>query len=190
MAAETPISSNLSGADLAFLHAPVGLLLSRHRIIEIYNDAFSSMFGYSSTALVGKSLEGLYPSSNEFEHIGDRATKIMRNSGCYSDERIMRHQTGRLFWCHVSGRALDTSDPLAAATWMFEDISEKREVSAELTARERQIAQLLVLGKSSKLIGKDLSISPRTVEAHRSRLMRKLDAATAGQLVVRLLGRG
>jgi len=190
MADETPLGVNLSGADLAFRYAPIGLLVSRNRIIDIYNEAFSSMFGYSMTDLTGKSLECLYPSSNEFERIGDRATKSMRASGSYSDERIMRHKTGSLFWCHVTGRSFDAAVPHAAATWVFEDISEKRQVSAELTARERQIAQLLVLGKSSKLIGKELSISPRTVEAHRSRLMRKLNAATAGQLVARLIGQG
>jgi hypothetical protein len=51
----------------------------------------------------------------------------------------MRRANGELFWCHVTGRALDPSQPLGAGVWTFEDVSEKRPVSAELTPREREV---------------------------------------------------
>ena len=60
--------------------------------------------------------------------------------------------------------------------------------SASLTVREREIAQQLASGATSKQIARALDISPRTVEAHRARLMRKFGAATAGELVARLVG--
>jgi DNA-binding NarL/FixJ family response regulator len=43
-----------------------------------------------------------------------------------------------------------------------------------LTTREREILQLTAEGKSSTEIGEKLVISPRTVEVHRSKLMKKL----------------
>ncbi len=43
-----------------------------------------------------------------------------------------------------------------------------------LTARERQVLQLIALGQSSGEIGKNLSISPRTVDTHRKNIMDKL----------------
>lgn len=43
-----------------------------------------------------------------------------------------------------------------------------------LTPRERQVLQLVVEGKSSAEIGDILSLSPKTVETYRSRLMQKL----------------
>ncbi|MCK6584729.1 MAG: response regulator transcription factor [Anaerolineales bacterium] len=43
-----------------------------------------------------------------------------------------------------------------------------------LTDREREILQMIVEGSSSKEIGRKLSISHRTVELHRSRMMKKL----------------
>jgi len=175
--------------ELAFQTAPIGLLIARQRVIVVYNRAFSQMFGYQPDELAGRSLDCLYPSAQEFEHIGDRATNVMRQTGHYSDERIMRHRSGNLFWCHVSGRAFDQADPLRAATWVFEDISVLRPITAQLTAREREISQLLVLGQSSKLIGRNLGISSRTVEAHRTRLMRKLNALSASELVAKLIGR-
>ena len=44
-----------------------------------------------------------------------------------------------------------------------------------LTARERQVLEILVMGRSNKSIAKELSISPRTVEIHRARIMEKTD---------------
>lgn len=184
--APSPQDSDLR---LAFDMAPVGLLVARRRVVHSYNTAFCQMFGYAPDALVGRSLEQLYPSGSEYEHIGERALCAMQASGTYADERIMRKQDGALFWCHVSGRAIDRADPFAAAVWAFEDISSARPVTAELTARERQIAQLLVTGQSSKLIARALQISPRTVEAHRARLMRKFGVSAMGELIARLMGR-
>ena len=174
---------------LAFELAPVGLLVSRRRVVQSYNQAFCDMFGHAPEALAGKSLECLYPSHAEYTHIGDRALATMRDSGVYADERIMRKADGRLFWCHVSGRAIDRQDPFAASVWVFEDISSTRPVTTELTPRERQIARLLVTGKSSKQIAKDLNVGHRTVEEHRARLMRKFDVTSTVELMARLLGR-
>jgi DNA-binding NarL/FixJ family response regulator len=52
-----------------------------------------------------------------------------------------------------------------------------------LTARERQILQLSAEGHTSAAIGARLSISPRTVEAHRANLMRKLGFHKLTELV-------
>ncbi|VAW42531.1 Two-component transcriptional response regulator, LuxR family [hydrothermal vent metagenome] len=46
---------------------------------------------------------------------------------------------------------------------------------ARLSTREREVLQLVVEGKSSAKIAKILSLSPKTVETYRSRLMQKLE---------------
>jgi len=171
----------------AFQLAPVGLVLSRERIIEDCNDEVCRIFGTTRQALVGQSFQVLYPSADEFERIGARIVPIMNTRGMYSDERIMKRAAGELFWCHVTGRALDRKDPLGAGIWTFEDLSQKRPVTAELTARERDVAAQLVDGKTSKQIGKLLAISPRTVDIYRARLMKKYGASTAVDLVQRLI---
>lgn len=174
--------------ELAFNLAPVGMCVSRHRTIELCNEAFAQMFGFPQDQLMGQSMTCLYPSVEEFTHIGNLGLPVMKATGSYSDERIMARSDGTLFWCHVAGRALDRSDPFAHAVWMFEDISQRRPVSADLTVREREIAQHIVTGATSKQIARILDISHRTVEAHRGRLMRKLGTTTTGELVAKLLG--
>ena len=52
-----------------------------------------------------------------------------------------------------------------------------------LTSRERQVFDFLVAGASNKAIAVDLGLSIRTVETHRSNIMRKLNARSLVDLV-------
>jgi PAS domain S-box-containing protein len=178
----------------AFELAPVGLVLSRNRLMLDCNRQLLEMFGATRDALVGRSFELLYPTHDEFERTGERIVASLNASGWYADERVMRRVPatassagGELFWCRVSGRALDPLHPHAEGIWCFEDLSSKRQLRVELTPREREIAALLIEGLTSKLIGRRLGISPRTVDDYRARLMRKYAAATTPELVNRLL---
>jgi FixJ family two-component response regulator len=116
---------------------------------------------------------------------------LLNRNGTYADDRIMKRLAGRLqgetFWCHVTGRALNQSAPHEAGIWSFEDLSARRLVKAELTAREREVAAHLMQGLTSKHIGKTLGISHRTVEIYRARLMRKYKASTTADLVQKLM---
>jgi PAS domain S-box-containing protein len=179
-----PLSINY---ESIFMQAPVGMCVSQHRVIKACNEALTRIFGYQAGDLIGQSFSVLYPTLGEFERTGERIIPIMSARGHYSDERIMKRADQELFWCHVSGRALIHDDPHAAGIWTFEDLSAKRTVTAQLTPREREIAALLVEGKTSKLIARQIGLSPRTVEMHRAKLMRKFAAATSGELVHRLL---
>ena len=156
--------------------------------MQVCNRALTRMFGYQSTELNGQSFpQLLYPTQDEFERTGARIVPIMHAKGVYSDERIMQRANGELFWCHVTGHALVPEDTHASGIWTFEDLSEKRKVSAELSLREREIAALLVEGKTSKLTGKQIGLSPLAVEMHRANLMKKFSASTSSELVHRLL---
>jgi PAS domain S-box-containing protein len=54
---------------------------------------------------------------------------------------------------------------------------------ASLSAREREVLNGLLTGGTNKTIARDLDISPRTVEAHRARIMERLDAHSLPELV-------
>jgi PAS domain S-box-containing protein len=172
----------------AFEQAPIGLVISRDRLMVACNQQLLSMFGAQhDSQLVGLSFELLYPTHEEFERTGARIVASLDRKGFYADERIMKRLSGELFWCHVSGRALDPKRPHAAGIWSFEDLSARRKVSAALTPREREIAALLIEGLTSKRVGQRLAISPRTVDVYRARLMRKYGASTTPELVNKLL---
>jgi two-component system response regulator FixJ len=54
---------------------------------------------------------------------------------------------------------------------------------AELTARERDVMDLMVHGHPNKVIAQKLDISFRTVEVHRSRVLAKMEAENVAALV-------
>jgi len=56
-----------------------------------------------------------------------------------------------------------------------------------LTAREREVLDLMTQGKQNKSIAQDLGVSPRTVEIHRARVMEKMNAQSVAQLVRMIL---
>ena len=56
-------------------------------------------------------------------------------------------------------------------------------LKTELSSRQREILQLLAEGKSAKEIGSLLSISARTVEFHKYRIMEQLNIKTSAELV-------
>jgi two-component system, NarL family, response regulator DegU len=67
--------------------------------------------------------------------------------------------------------------------------SKKEEQKAEkininLTEREQEILQLICSGISIKEIADKLFISPRTVEGHKARIMEKMGATNANNLII------
>ena len=59
-----------------------------------------------------------------------------------------------------------------------------------LTARERQVLDLIMQGASNKLIAASLTISPRTVEIYRANVMSKMRADSLSELIRMTLASG
>ena len=62
--------------------------------------------------------------------------------------------------------------------------------SASITRREREVLARIAVGDPNKIIARDLSLSVRTVEKHRSNLMRKLNLHNAAALTLFALRAG
>lgn len=82
-------------------------------------------------------------------------------------------------------QAVETDAELSAAAEKTAEIAAR---VARLTAREREVMSLVADGKSSKVIALDLGISERTVELHRSRIMKKMSARSVADLVRMISG--
>src|SRR5689334_20173997 len=71
-----------------------------------------------------------------------------------------------------------------------ESLGEHTKIRARLetlTEREREVMDLMVLGKQNKAIAQDLGVSPRTIEIHRARVMEKMDVQSVAELVRMML---
>lgn len=174
-------------AELAFLHAPVGLVVTENRVIRDCNHAFAEMFGYKRDELKNQVFSVLYPSSEEFTNVRDRGIQRLQETNTYWDERVMARKDGSLFWCRVRGHSFTPDEPLNRAVWSFADLSGIRPYR-ELTRREREVLSYLSEGLTSKEIALELDISYRTVEVYRAKLLKKFGVANSNALVQALGG--
>jgi RNA polymerase sigma factor (sigma-70 family) len=76
--------------------------------------------------------------------------------------------------------ALESDEALRAARADRDEIRSRLDT---LTRRERDVLDLIVRGLSSKMIAAELGISMKTVEAHRTSTMQKMQARNAAELV-------
>jgi two-component system response regulator FixJ len=63
------------------------------------------------------------------------------------------------------------------------ELAELRTRLDALTAREREVMDLIVEGHPNKVVAARFAISPRTVEIHRARIMEKMRARNLSDLV-------
>ncbi|KER69046.1 hypothetical protein HR51_25955 [Burkholderia cepacia] len=61
--------------------------------------------------------------------------------------------------------------------------SQTQDLLKQLSAREREVFDLLIEGKASKVIAAELNISYKTVEVHRAHIREKLGATSLAELV-------
>nr|WP_212769829.1 helix-turn-helix transcriptional regulator [Thalassovita mangrovi] len=174
-------------SDLGFEYAPIGLCVLENRIIRGCNRHFAEIFGAPAADFTDVPLADFYASAEDYEAIGARGLAAMRETGRYGDERIMKRRSGELFWCRVRGQSLTPDDPFRRGIWSFSDLSDERPIVA-LTQREREVAILTCRGMTSKEIGLELSLSYRTVEVYRARLLEKFQARKLAELVAKLSG--
>lgn len=89
------------------------------------------------------------------------ALKAVETHGCYLSPRI----TGVVIENYITEQAADTTPE-----------------KVKLTARERQILQLIAEGKTIKEIARTLHISPKTADANRRQIMNKLEIYNIAEL--------
>jgi len=99
-------------------------------------------------------------------------------------------KAGAVDFLNVPYRPEQLLDALASAQATIVERAEQDEATervkaliATLPPREREVLDGLLAGGTNKTIARDLGISPRTVEAHRARIMERLGAHSLPELV-------
>jgi DNA-binding CsgD family transcriptional regulator len=175
----------------AFQDMPVGQAIAENRVIRACNRAFAHTFRGEERDLVGHTFERFYPTQTQFESTGDRVGPLLARDGSFADHRVMRRLDDELFWVHVRGYTYTPADPHRQTIWVFTELPSREQgagtIRSSLTPRERDVATLLIEGKTGKEVGLALGISPRTVDIYKSKLLRKYGVTSTPDLVQRLL---
>lgn len=159
------------------------LVYATYRIIRSVNGSFAELFGYEREELKNQSFSMLYPELTDFVMIGDMWRHNLAGGRSYADERIMLRRDGTRFWCRVRGRSMEENDPFSKAIYCFDALPRPvRQFERALSPRQHQIVTLVAQGKTNAEIATELSLSQRTVETHRYRLMRQTGLKNAAEL--------
>jgi len=109
-----------------------GVSFIRHRTIMSVNRRCEQLFGYDPGEMVGKSTAIFFPTSEDYERAGARQYPTLGQGEYYSEERQYRRRDGSLFWCLVSGCAIDQKHPHDGSIWVYADVTERKEAEEKL----------------------------------------------------------
>jgi diguanylate cyclase (GGDEF)-like protein/PAS domain S-box-containing protein len=109
-----------------------GVMFVRHRRVVSVNRRCEELFGYSNGELTGGSTAIVFPSFEEFEAAGERQYRSLEQGNDFSEERQYRRSDGTLFWCLVSGCAIDAQHVAEGSIWVYADISERKQAEEKL----------------------------------------------------------
>lgn len=114
-------------AEAILQNAPVGLaIIGNDYVVQMANTALKEVFALDSPTLVGLSATALYDAAPQFEAIAKGAYPLIEAGKTFHRETALCRQDGQPFWCRITGRLVDLSDPDLGSVWVFEDVTERR----------------------------------------------------------------
>ncbi|MFL6659046.1 MAG: EAL domain-containing protein [Massilia sp.] len=133
-----------------------GVMFVRARRVVSVNRRCEELFGYASGAMTGQSTAIVFPGTAEFEEAGQRQYQALALDQDFSEERQYRRADGTLFWCLVSGRALDPAHVNDGSIWVYADVTERRQAEEKLrlsaTVLEHIADGVMVIGLDKHIV--------------------------------------
>ncbi|NEV60569.1 bifunctional diguanylate cyclase/phosphodiesterase [Thiorhodococcus minor] len=136
-----------------FRTVPIGIGLTRNRILQEVNDGFCAMTGYARDELIGRSTRILYPDDDEFERVGREKYADIRAIGHGEIETRFQRKDGQLIDVLLGSTLVDQDAQIPEVTFTAVDISARK--AAERQARETEA----LFTKAFHAAGTMLSIS-------------------------------
>ncbi len=122
-------------------NALVGIAFLKERRFIWINSRMEQMFGFQLNEVSGLTTEIFYPSREAYEEVGKEAYPLLAGGGIYTTERSMRRKDGSIFWCYLSGKAIDPAVLGKGSIWIMQDISERKRADEQirLSLREKEV---------------------------------------------------
>ncbi len=170
----TDVRQTLFQVQAIMNNATIGIMYTRNRIIQRYNPAFSTMFGYRDGEALGRSTRIVYPDDQAWQDFGSKAYPQLARGLPYRAETEFVRKDGTRIWGQLNGYLFSAGDPELGAIWMFEDRTREREDEIQLRnalLENRAILDNAVLG---------IAMVENGVTLHCNRKMEELFGSPAG----------
>jgi PAS domain S-box-containing protein len=147
-----------SGATLRsiFKAAPTGIGLADDRVIRQANERLGEMLGYSQDELVGRNARLIYPTDEEFEHVGKEKYAQIREKGTGTIETQWQRKDGEVFDVLLSSAPFDPEDLSKGVTFTALDITYRKQAELALRESEEECRGLFEESKRSEKLYRSL----------------------------------
>ncbi len=153
---EMRIEALLSEQSAILDNVMFGVMFVRERRVVSVNRRCEQLFGYASGDMAGKSTAIVFADQQDFEAAGQRNYPNLGEGKEFAEERQYRKRDGSLFWCLVSGRALDPSRTDGGSIWVFADVTARRQAEEKLrlsaTVLEHIADGVMVIGVDGRIV--------------------------------------
>ncbi|MBF0550368.1 MAG: PAS domain S-box protein [Deltaproteobacteria bacterium] len=121
-------------------HVPVGISYLCERRIIWSNSKMAEQFGYNFDELIGKTTELVFLSREDYEKSGHQIYSTLDSGQTFHKELLLKRKNNTLFWCSITGKAIDPKNQSSGSIWIVEDISKRKSDEEELNkAREQAL---------------------------------------------------
>jgi len=115
-----------------FRAAPTGIGVVSDRVLNQVNERICEMTGYSEEELIGQNARVLYPSDEDYEYVGRKKYKQIRDHDTGTVETRWKRKDGFIIDVLLSSTPMDLGDLSKGVTFTALDITERRKTEAEL----------------------------------------------------------
>ena len=133
-----------------------GVMFVRDRQIVSVNRRCEDLFGYGNGEMTGESTQIVFPSAQDYALAGERQYPSLSEGKYFTEERQYRRRDGKLFWCLVSGCALDPQHANEGSIWVYADVTERKQAEEKLrlsaTVLEHIADGVMVIDASATIV--------------------------------------
>ena len=111
--------------------ASVGIVISRHGILEVVGRQACVMLGYAEGELQGRPARTLYANDSDYVRIGERVQAEFAAHGVFDGDVCFMRKDGSPVWARVQGRGVRPDEMGGGTVWILEDITAAREAQMQ-----------------------------------------------------------
>jgi len=125
-----------------FRAAPVGIGMVIDRVLQEANHMLCEITGYTRDELIGQSSRKLYPSTEEYEIVGNEKYRMIKVAGRGTVETRWKRKDGEIRDILLSSVPLDVNDLSKGVTFTALDITERKSMENSLRLKTTELESL------------------------------------------------